>query len=290
MSDGRQRSSDAPPSGVSRTRRRLSDTETERRMLDAALATLAEHGMSVGLDDVRLEDVIRAAGVSRTSAYRRWPTRDAFVQDLLVEVARRTTVLSVAAEASADVDALAGSLGDGPADAASAHDALVELLRLAFTVDLAAASRSAQFRTYLGLQATFVGLRSEELRTRIAQVLTESEDRVAARGSALVAAAADAFGLRPVPPLAGPDGFGVVSRALSATTTGFLVAALATPALLTDTTVMAAHGSSRPAEWSTPVFVLTGLVLSSVEPDPDAAPAPDLADRLRALVVAAGAS
>lgn len=286
MTDGRQRSVTPAP----RTRQRLSDTETERRMLDAALATLAEHGMSVGLDDVRLEDVIRAAGVSRTSAYRRWPTRDAFVQDLLVEVARRTTVLSVAAEAAADVDALADALETGPADATAVHDTLVELLRVSFTVDLAAASRSSQFRTYLGLQATFVGLRSEELRARVGQVLTESEDRVAARGSALIAAAAQAFGLRPVPPLAGPDGFDVVSRALAATTTGFLVAALATPTLLIDRTTVAAHGSSRTAEWSTPVFVLTGMVLSAVEPDPRAAPAADLPSRLRALVTAAAAS
>lgn len=286
MTDGRQRSATQAP----RSRQRLSDTETERRMLDAALATLAEHGMSVGLDDVRLEDVIRAAGVSRTSAYRRWPTRDAFVHDLLVEVARRTTVLSVAAEAAADVDALADALEHGPADAGQVHDTLVELLRVSFTVDLAAASRSPQFRTYLGLQATFVGLRSEELRGRIAEVLTESEDRVAARGAALIGAAAQAFGLRPVPPLAGPDGFDVVSRALAATTTGFLVAALATPTLLTDRSTLAAHGSSRAAEWSTPVFVLTGMVLAAVEPDPDATPAADLPARLRALVTAAEAS
>lgn len=284
MTDARQRPDVAAPG----RRTRLSDAQTERRMLDAALATLAEHGMSVGLDDVRLEDVIRAAGVSRTSAYRRWPTRDAFVQDLLVEVARRTTALSVAADAASDVEALADSLGSGPYDAAQVHDALVELLRLSFTFDLAATSRSAQFRTYLGLQATFVGLRSDELRARIAEVLTDSEERVAARGSALLTATAHAFGLRPVPPLGAPDGFGAVARALSATTTGFLVSALATPGLLTTTTVLAAHGSSQRAEWSTPVFVLTGLVLSSVERDPERPPTPDLPARLRGLVAAAG--
>lgn len=268
-------------------RPRLSDAETERRMLDAALAALAEHGMSVGLDDVRLEDVIRAAGVSRTSAYRRWPSRERFVEDLLVEVARHASLTGVVESIADDVVGLVAGLPAGPVDDATRHDTLVELLRLSFGADLRASAASREFRTYLGLQAAFVGLRSDGLRDEVRRALVAREDRATERGARLLAAACEAFGLRLVAPLAGGTGHGVVSRAVAAATTGFLVAGLAEPELLTGRTTMAAHGSTRPAAWSVPELALTGIVLGWVERDPAAGGVDDLPERVRGLVAAA---
>jgi hypothetical protein len=45
----------------------LSDEETGRRMLDTALATVNRAGLTVGLDHISFEDVIRDAAVSRTA-------------------------------------------------------------------------------------------------------------------------------------------------------------------------------------------------------------------------------
>ena len=51
---------------------------TSQRILDAALA----EATAVGLDRITVEDVVRRAGVSRMTAYRRYPRRDDLVEAL----------------------------------------------------------------------------------------------------------------------------------------------------------------------------------------------------------------
>jgi TetR/AcrR family transcriptional repressor of uid operon len=64
---------------------------TSQRILDAALAEAA----SVGLQRITVEDVVRRAGVSRMTAYRRYPRRD----DLVEALVRRETQRFLAAVA-----------------------------------------------------------------------------------------------------------------------------------------------------------------------------------------------
>lgn len=52
---------------------------TSQRILDAALTEAA----AVGLDRITVEDVVRRAGVSRMTAYRRYPRRDDLVEALV---------------------------------------------------------------------------------------------------------------------------------------------------------------------------------------------------------------
>lgn len=259
---------------VRQRRARLSDEETARRVLDAALAQLAADGVSVGLDRLRFEDAIRAADVSRASAYRRWPSRDVFVEDVLVELAQgayQPAVGAVVAERAAEVVARSGPAARDPG---GRHDLLVELVRLTFDIDLAATAASPEFRSYLALRAAFAGVESPALRERIAAALARSERRAVARGAAILARTSELFGLRPVPPLAAPDGFEVIARALSAASIGFVVSAQNDPTLLTATSDLAPYGSSRTAPWSVPAYVLAGLVLQHLEPDPNARPVP----------------
>ena len=57
-------------------------------MLRSALAMVHQTGLTVSLEHISFEDVIRAADVSRTSAYRRWPHKDLFFSDLVLQLAR----------------------------------------------------------------------------------------------------------------------------------------------------------------------------------------------------------
>lgn len=66
---------------------------TSRRLLDAALTEAA----SVGLNRITVEEVVRKAGVSRMTAYRRYPRRD----DLVAALVRRETQRFLAAVADA---------------------------------------------------------------------------------------------------------------------------------------------------------------------------------------------
>jgi TetR/AcrR family transcriptional repressor of uid operon len=58
---------------------------TAQRILDAALTEAA----AVGLDRITVEDVVRRAGVSRTTAYRRYPRRDDLVEALVQRETQR---------------------------------------------------------------------------------------------------------------------------------------------------------------------------------------------------------
>jgi TetR/AcrR family transcriptional repressor of uid operon len=66
---------------------------TGQRILDAALSEAA----AVGLQRITVEDVVRRAGVSRMTAYRRYPRRD----DLVAALVRRETQRFLGAVADA---------------------------------------------------------------------------------------------------------------------------------------------------------------------------------------------
>lgn len=269
-----------------RARPRLSDAETERRVVDAALQLLAEQGITVGLDGLRFEDVVRAADVSRTSAYRRWPSRDAFVADVLVALARGTELTGIGDRIGDEVGALLAADTVDLTDPQGRHDLFVQLLRLSFQTDVEGTLASPEFHTYLALRAAFVGVPDDDLRDEIAAALAHSERRAVARGRVVVAGAARLLGMRLVPPLAGDDGYTLVARAVSAASTGFAVSALADPGLVRATRPLAPFGSTRTAPWSVPALTLAGIVLTHLEPDPDA-PVPtldDLTTGLRALI------
>lgn len=74
---------------------RVDDTadRTSQRILDAALA----EAVAVGLQRITVEDVVRRAGVSRMTAYRRYPRRDDVVEALV----RRETQRFIGAVADA---------------------------------------------------------------------------------------------------------------------------------------------------------------------------------------------
>jgi TetR/AcrR family transcriptional regulator, repressor for uid operon len=80
---------------------------TSQRILDAAVAEAA----AVGLQRITVEDVVRRAGVSRMTAYRRYPRRD----DLIEALVRRETQRFLAAVADA-IESVADP-NDGVAEA-----------------------------------------------------------------------------------------------------------------------------------------------------------------------------
>ena len=54
-------------------------------MLAAAVAMVHRTGLTVSLDHISFEDIIRDADVSRSAVYRRWPYKDLFFSELITE-------------------------------------------------------------------------------------------------------------------------------------------------------------------------------------------------------------
>ncbi|MFP5020921.1 TetR/AcrR family transcriptional regulator [Pseudonocardia phyllosphaerae] len=245
-------------------RRRLSDAETERRMLETAAEAVGETGLTVSLDHLRLEDVIRAAGVARSAVYRRWPSKGEFLGDLLLELAGGEAPLAATgvAEVGATIRGILAASLDELADGAARVRAVAEIVRVTAEDDFRLVSTSREWRTYLALTVTFVGMEAGELRDRIGEALSGSEARFVERIAANHAAVLGLLGLRRA---AGPDGV-VLAHLSNALVRGMVVKVLAQPELA-GVRVRADLGGDD-ADWSLVAYGVARLLLGDLEPDP----------------------
>lgn len=257
------------PTGLSQRRRRLSDEETERRMLDAALAMVNRTGLTVSLEHISFEDVIRDAGVSRSAVYRRWPYKDLFFSDLLKELARATAPATTVSEETGKevlrrvVVAHRGDL----ASAEDRHDLVTEMVRLAAVADFEAVYSSTEWRTYLALQVTFLSLPGGELRDELQAALARSEqgfiDRIAQAWERLVAV----LGYRLRPETGGS--FATIATLASAALRGLVTMALSNPELVTRRVRANPAGASTAADWSLISMAAASIATTFLEPDPE---------------------
>jgi AcrR family transcriptional regulator len=255
------------PTGLGRRSKRLSDRETEQRMLRTALAMINRTGLTVSLEHILLEDVIRDAGVSRSAVYRRWPYKDLFFSDLVAELAR------AAIPSPADNDIIIALVRrvvaehqDQLESPDGRHGLLVELIRQAAVQDFQSLYGSAEWRTYLALHATFLSLGEGELRTRVQDILAQSEHGFISRVAAAWQHIAELFGYRLRPELAAT--FETVATLVSASARGLILMALSTPDLAGQRVRAHPFGATDAADWSLPALGIAGIATAFLEPDP----------------------
>jgi AcrR family transcriptional regulator len=254
------------PTELARRGRRMSEQETEQRMLRAAAQVVSSAGLTVSLDHISMEDLIRAADVSRSTVYRRWPHKDLFFSDLVKELARTATPNLITAEVALIKEVFAERT-DWLDSAARRQGLAAELFRQLALLDFQALSTSAQWRTYVALHATFMGLADDELRRQIQAALAASErehlDRVASAWEQL----AGLLGYRLRPELGAS--FGDLAALLDATMRGLVIMSQSMPELGEQRTVGRPLAAAESADWSMPALGLASLAWAFIEPDPD---------------------
>lgn len=240
----------------------------ESRVIAAGVKIVEEQGLDAGLGNVGFEEAIRRAGVARASAYRRWPNREAFLDDVLVELAQGR-------ELSADImreqlDLMIGSVADTSVmtNAQGRRDVVVELLRRMVELDFASIFRSSPWRIHFALGAASASLRDPGLRARVTSALAAADRARNELRAQLYAQACPLGGYRLVPPLAGPLGFRQMSEAAAALFAGFMVRAQYDPSIMEPSMELRAFGSSQPAPWTVQSHASVALLLSYIEPDP----------------------
>jgi len=253
------------PTGLGRRRRRLSDAETERRMLRAAVAMVNRTGLTVSLDHIGLEDVIREADVSRSAVYRRWPYKDLFISDLVRQLATNATPTIVADEVAMIRQIAAGHL-DWLGTPELRHALVMELLRQLPLLDFQTLYSSAGWRTYLALHATFMSLADGELRDEVGAALAQSEREHRARVAQAWEQLTGLLGYR-LRPEAGVT-FDIVATLLDAAIRGLVIMALPTPGIAAHRVRAWPAGAVASAEWSLPALGMAGLASAFLEPDP----------------------
>jgi AcrR family transcriptional regulator len=260
------RSETGAPTGLARRGRRLSDRETEQRMLRAAVAMVRRDGLTVSLDSISLEDVIRDADVSRSAVYRRWPYKDLFISDLVKELAKNATPEIVDDEIEL-VRRILAEHQDRLGTAELRHGLLVELFRQLALFDFETMYHSPGWRTYLALHATFQGLADGTLRDQVQAALAESERTQNARVARAWRDMTAVFGYR-LRPGSGVT-FESLATLLSATMHGLIITALSGPEVVGHRVRARPFGAVTEQEWSMPALGLGSIAAAFLEPDPE---------------------
>jgi len=254
-----------PPTGPARRRRRLSDKETEERMLAAALGMINETGLTVSLEHLSLEDVIREAGVARSAVYRRWPYKDLFFGDLLRELAKGGVPAEFGEESTQAATEILRDRLDLLATQEGRRTLFAEVLRT--NRDFETVLRKSAWRTYLALHATFLSLDDGPLRDDVQAALATAEEGFVARIADAHRTLAGLLGYR-IKPETDAD-FEDLAALLNATLRGLLIMAPTSLRLTSKTLRANPFGVAESADWSHAAIALAAIETAFLEPDPD---------------------
>ncbi len=259
--------SDSPqaPTGLARRGRRLSDQETERRMLQTAVAMVNRTGLTVSLDHISLEDVIRDADVSRSAVYRRWPYKDLFFSDLVKELAHNATP-TIASDEEGLIRRIVTEHPDWLQTPELRQGLIMELIRQLSLLDFQTLCGSAGWRTYLALHATFMSLADGGLRDQVRAALDQSEQDHLARVARSWEHLASLFGYRLRPELGAT--FETVAVLVDAIMRGLVIMALSAPELTAPQVPASPFGAADQQEWSRPALGVASIASAFLEPDP----------------------
>jgi len=253
------------PTGLARRGRRLSDRETEHRMLQTAMAMVNRTGLTVSLDHISLEEVIREADVSRSAVYRRWPYKDLFFSDLVKELAATATP-TILDEEYALIRRIVTERLDWLDTPQRRHGLVIELIRQLALFDFETLHGSAQWRTYLALHATFLSLADGQLRDQVGEALAQSERDHRTRVAKAWEFLTELFGYRLRPELGAS--FETLATLLDAAMRGLVIQALSEPELPAQRAKASPFGAVDEDEWSLAALGTASIASSLLEPDP----------------------
>jgi AcrR family transcriptional regulator len=222
-------------------------------------------GLSVSLDHISFEDVIRDADVARSTAYRHWPHKDLFLSDLIIELAQHADLSIITDEIALIRQVLAEHL-DWLETPQQRHSLILELIRRLTLLDFESVLNSPRWRTYLALHATFSSLTDDTLRARVQAALTQAEAIRTAQIADAWRQLAGLFGYRLRPEL--DTSFDTLATLLSATLRGLVITALANPGIAEHRTVASPPGAAGKESWSLPAISIASIATAFLEPDP----------------------
>jgi AcrR family transcriptional regulator len=199
--------STTPLTGRPRGRRSLlSDQEVRERMLGAAEGMVEADGLTVSLEHVSFEEVIRRAGVSRSAAFRLWPSKEDFFLDFLDDLAGpewqgNATFDDRTMELAAEI---VGRYEDRLDTPEGRRQALRHAVREAVAYNFSSVSESVQWKTYLALTAMILSAPEGQAKDRLKARLAESEKGLSDKLAEFYVLTAATLGLRPRPPFDQP--------------------------------------------------------------------------------------
>ena len=235
-------------------------------MLRAAVAMVHHAGLTVSLDHISFEHVIRDADVSRSAAYRRWPYKDLFYGDLIEELAKEGAPPGIV---HAEYALIQQTVSEFPGELdtpVQRHELLAELFRRISLLDFQALADSPEWETYIALQAAFNSIADAERRERVRAALAASEQQRRARVAAAWELLANLFGYR-IRPETGAT-FDTLITLVDATLRGLIIMAQPVPEIAASLVIASPFGATTAREWSLPALGAGSVATAFLEPDP----------------------
>lgn len=267
-------SSDSP-------RKRSGDEEVRRLMLDAAREIVDEGGgLTVSLERFGFEEVARRAGVSRSTAYRAWGSKDQFDLELLRDLigpnwhgtgAFDQKTMELASQTVAEnLDMLKTVEGR--------RQLLLELIRVGAKRNFDTITASTQWRNYVALTATVIstGRNRPEFRDDLRQTLGDSETHYVGVMASFYADLSVILGFRLKRP---HTEFTRLASMGAAIAEGLALRQIIAPEFV-EQTVVIDHGDG-PKEWSLPALGFLAVLEQLVEMTPDYDPEGALIEYLK---------
>jgi hypothetical protein len=160
---------------------RVPAEEVRRRMLNAGREFALEAGAALTIEHLRLEEVIQRARVPRSSAYRMWPYKEDFIDDLMCYLAGPGSWFSDDRAFDPETFAIIENtitenrhlLGTMEGRRA----VLCEATRLGSARNYQALSESLTWRLHMALLATLGSTRTGEARRKIATALEDGQTK-----------------------------------------------------------------------------------------------------------------
>jgi hypothetical protein len=169
-------------------------------MLDAGRELALEAGAALTIEHLRLEQVIQRARVPRSSAYRLWPYKDDYIDDLLSYLAGAGSWFSDRPVLAPEThQAVARALDDNEdllATPGGRRALLMEVVRVTSAANYALLSDDGPWRLHMALVATLGSTRTGAARRRIAAALEDAQAKSRDSMVALFGLIAARIGLR----------------------------------------------------------------------------------------------
>jgi AcrR family transcriptional regulator len=179
---------------------RVPAEEVRQRMLDAGRELALEAGAALTIEHLRLEEVIQRARVPRSSAYRLWPYREDYADELLCYLAGEGSWFSdrpvLDPETFTVVKQVLTDNAPLLATMEGRRELVCEVVRLTAGRNYDSLTESVPWRLHMALVATLGSTRSGEARKRIAAALEDAQLRSRESMVAVLGYLAGVLGLR----------------------------------------------------------------------------------------------
>lgn len=156
-------------------RKRLSAAETRDRLVRVGIDSIIANGMTIGLESVNLEQAVKDASVSRSSAYAAWSNDDDYApQELFQRTVLRAAIVE-RKETIARTQATAFEVIDRLGPDTNLPELLSELARQTGGVNARAVAESRSWQLVVALRSVLHSAAPEARDHELAEWMSESE-------------------------------------------------------------------------------------------------------------------